>query len=140
MTKADQEKLYHIYVEHANELKKGSPLKIDIRIKLTDQEKKLMDRQQLQVNESIMLESGWAKTISYTHMIEHIITEVNSEGIVMKDLPKVDILCEEPADKEALDKYFQFWLWETEKNILKQQSSDDVIQKAKDMQEEIDNK
>jgi len=136
MTKTDL-KQYHIYVTHKREITKWEDLKIDITIRLTDQEKKLMDRQQLQVNESVMLETGWAKTISYTHMIEHIIKEETDTPTIEE---KIFINAESEADKVALEEYFKFLLWQTEKNILKQEKSDDVLYQAKEIQKEIDNK
>ena len=109
-----EEKVYHIYATHPREISEWEDLKIDIRIKLTDEEFDLMKMQQLQVNEQKMLEAWGAKTISYTHMIEHIIkeSEVNIDE-------KIVINHEDETDCAILKKYMEQLLSATKNHILK---------------------
>jgi len=109
----NKEKTYRIFFHHKREITKWPNLKIDIYIKLTDEEKELMDRQQLQLNEQIMLETGWAKTISYTHMIEHTIKPSKKEFDW-----KILINLVDKNDKIILKKYMEQLLDMTEQNIL----------------------
>lgn len=132
------EKQYHINVTHPREITKWKDLKIDIIIKLTDQELELMKRQQLQVNEQAMLETGWAKTISYTHMIEHIIKEM--PGATTSIDWKIEINHEDEADREILKRYLEQLLDFTEQNILKIKKAEDKIKEADKIQKELDKK
>ena len=116
MTKQDLLKPYKIAVSHPREITVWEDLKIEIYIRLTDEEKELMERQNLQINEQIMLPTGWAKTISYTHMIEHIIEELPHD---FKEKEKIIVNHDDENDKTILKKWMEQLLNETEKHILR---------------------
>ena len=83
-----------------------------------------MERQQLQVNEQKMIETEpyGVKTISHTHMIEHIIceSEVDIEN-------KIEVYNADEADREILKKYVEQLLNLTENHILKSKTAEDLI-------------
>jgi hypothetical protein len=126
MTNKEILKQYHIFVSHPREITVWEDLKIDITIKLTDEEFELMKMQQLQVNESIMLPTWWAKTISYTHMIEHIIIEETDKPIMEQ---KIHVNAWDESDKEVLKKWMEQLLNQTEKHILKSKNVEDLLEK-----------
>ena len=109
-----QTKNYRIYVKHKREITKWNDMKIDIYIKLNQEEFDLMKMQQVQVNESIMIKTWWAKTVSYTHMIEHVITPTKAEFT-----DKIQVNSKDEWDKEILGTYMKQLLNMTEEHILK---------------------
>lgn len=134
MTKKNQLQQYRIHVTHPREITEWKDLKIDLYIKMTKKEFELMKMQQLQVNEQMMLTTWawWAKTISYTHMIEHIITKSRK-----KTKEKIFVNHPDKADVAILTKYIEQMLEQTEFHILKAKTAEETLQKA---QEEIDSR
>lgn len=115
-TNPETETLYEIVVSHPREITEWEDLKIDILISLTDEEFELMKMQQLQINESKMLAEWWAKTISYSHMIENIIKEVIN-GQLAPDT-KILVRNADESDAIVLQKWMEQLLDLTEKHIL----------------------
>lgn len=112
------EKTYKIYFTKPSKIKKED-LKIEIYIKLTPEEKELMDRQQLQVNSQKFLE--WEETCveSYclTIMIEHYIKPSNKKfdwKILVNHADEADRIVLENYVKQLLDITWKY----LEKNIL----------------------
>ena len=130
------EKVYKIEYRRKRELTKGKDLYIKIYVSLTKEEKELMDRQQLQLNEQKFIE--WetvVKAISYAFMIEHFIKPSNK-----KIKEKIIIENENEADRIVLKEYMEQMLKFTEEHLAKQRKRDENIERAKKIQKEIDKK
>lgn len=120
----EKEYNYRIYVKFPSKIK-DETMSMNIYIKLTDKEKEVMDKQQLQINSQQFL--VWSKdtaveTYSVTFMIWNVIKRTKKEFD-----EKIIVKTKDENDWLILKKWMEQLLAQTENHILKAKTVKDLI-------------